>query len=107
MPQNNKKANVIFICYTIFNLTEGGREMSDHEMSDIHDQIQKLKRERQPLDLDAAIKNNEIIKTLTAVCLKMDDKEHREGILKVINQLTTDNMHNLDHIPNEHWYQKS
>ena len=37
----------------------------------------------------------------------MDDKEHREGILKVINQLTTDNMHNLDHIPNEHWYQKS
>ena len=43
MPQDNKKANVIFICYTIFNLTEGGREMSDHEMSDIHDQIQKLK----------------------------------------------------------------
>ena len=52
-------------------------------------------------------KNNEIIKTLTAVCLKMDNKEHREGILKVINELTTDNMHNLDHIPNEHWYEKS
>ncbi len=81
--------------------------MSDYEMSNIHDEIQKLKRNKQPLDLDAAIKNNEIIKTLTAVCLKMDNKEHREGILKVINELTTDNMHNLDHIPNEHWYEKS
>ena len=58
MPQENKKANVIFICYTIFNLTEGGREMSDYEMSNIHDEIQKLKRNKQPLDLDAAIKNN-------------------------------------------------
>ena len=84
MPQDNKKANVIFICYTIFNLTEGGREMSDHEMSDIHDQIQKLKRERQPLDLDAAIKNNEIIKTLTAVCLKMDDKNIEKVYLKLL-----------------------
>jgi hypothetical protein len=81
--------------------------MSDYDMATIHEEIQKLKRDRKPLDLDAAIKNNQIIKTLTSVCLKIDDKEHREGILKVINQLTEDNMHNLDHIAIEHWYQKS
>jgi hypothetical protein len=81
--------------------------MSDYDMATIHDELKKLKRDRKPINLDAAIKNNQIIKTLTSVCLKIDDKEHREGILKVINQLTEDNMHNLDHIGIEHWYQKS
>lgn len=36
----------------------------------------------------------------------MDDKEHQKGILKMINQLTEENMSNLDHIAIEHWTQK-
>lgn len=80
--------------------------MSDHDIADIHDELKKLKRDRKPLDLDAAVKNNKIIKTLTAVCLMMDDKKHQKGILNIINQLTEENMSNLDHIAIEHWAQK-
>lgn len=81
--------------------------MSDYEVADIRDQIQKLKRERQPLDLDRAIKNNDVIKILTSACLKIDDPESQKGILQVIANLTDDNLLNLDYINNEHWMEKS
>ena len=43
---------------------------------------------------------------MTQACIKLDDKKAIEGILNIIKNLSTDNISNLDHIAEEHWYDK-